>query len=70
MVIEASNKLTEADTIVRKEEVIAMNVQGQIYRMDCVSDADLDDAEAGDFILENGDDNTFIFCSGCNKRIT
>lgn len=55
--------------IIAKEAVLGVNVQGQINCMDCISDADMDNAETGDLILENEDDDNFIFCDVCNKRI-
>jgi hypothetical protein len=54
---------------IRKEDVLGVNVQDKIFCIDCVSDADLDDAEAGDFILDAEDDENFIFCDVCKKRI-
>lgn len=55
--------------IIRKEEVIAVNVQEQLYCIDCIKDTDMDNAEADDLVFENEDDDNFIFCDVCKKRI-
>lgn len=56
--------------IIRKEDVIGVQVSEKFLCLDCVSDEDYANAEAKDFMVEDDNrDEDLIFCDACNKRI-